>query len=86
MDTGGPKRREVDSLWEVIGITLDTSEQGHEIVILLRDLARPRCLFEHRVEAVESFGDSSLPIEPEIHATIESGSEMLYTSLECIFP
>ena len=84
----------MDSLWDHIEaeeVTLDTSGPEHEIVILLRDLARPRSLFEHQIEAVESFADSLLPIESEIYATIiyatiETGSEMLDTSLDCTFP
>ncbi len=86
---GRAKRREMDSLWDHIEaeeVTLDTSGPEHEIVILLRDLARPRSLFEHQIEAVESFGDRLLPIESEIYATIETGSEMLDTSLDCTFP
>ena len=34
-------------------IRLDISVPGHEVVVLLRDLERPGCLFGWRAEAVE---------------------------------
>ncbi len=35
-------------------VRLDASKPEHEVVVLFRDLARPRCLFGHRIEALET--------------------------------
>jgi hypothetical protein len=39
---------------EVEEIRLDESGPGHEIVVLFRIFARPRCLFEYRMETLET--------------------------------
>lgn len=74
-------RREAGGLWEraeIEEIKLDTSRPEHEVVVLLRDLSRPECLFGWRAHAVDP--EDSEAFEPgpryglkdaaEIHAMV----------------
>ncbi len=51
----------------VESVELDVSGQEHEVVIMMRDLKRPECLFGRRVPAVEP--DTDL-MYPESWATV----------------
>ena len=72
------RRREANCSWRRAEIELDTSRPEDEVVVLLRDLARPECLFGWRAPAVDLHDSEVLEPAPryglkdaaEIHATI----------------
>ena len=51
----------------VESVELDVSRREHEVVILLRDLNRPGCLFGWRTPAIEPQAD---PMDPELWTTV----------------
>ena len=71
-------RRRRKKLIEIQEIKPDTSESEHEIVVLLRDLKRPECLFGWRTPAVDWYDfesdwlndERNLKDAAEIYATI----------------
>ena len=70
------KRRETDCFWrraEIEEIGLDTSRSEHEVVVLLRDLTRPECLFGWRAPAVAP--EDSESFEPTPRYGLEDAAE-----------
>lgn len=73
-------RGKVSYLYQVIKIEeirLDTSAPEHEVVVLLRDLERPECLFGWRAPAVEpgifeNFWYKNIKDAAESHALVVS--------------
>lgn len=63
-------------IWKGIGVEevrLDTSALEHEVVVLLRDLKRPECLFGWRAPAVEP---GVFENDLYVHRTLQNAAEI----------